>query len=87
MTTDSYHVNGNELQLFKRAYERNLPVILTGPIGCGKTRFVEHMSKVLDRSMVTISRHDDLTSSDLVGRFMATGGDVVWNDGLLTRAV
>ena len=61
--------------------------MLTGPTGCGKTRFVEHMGSLLDRPVVTISCHDDLTSSDLVGRFMVTGGDVVWTDGPLTRAV
>ena len=61
--------------------------MLTGPTGCGKTRFVEHMGVLLERPVVTISCHDDLTSSDLVGRFMVTGGDVVWTDGPLTRAV
>ncbi len=64
-----------------------MPVMLTGPTGCGKTRFVEHMGVLLQRPVVTISCHDDLTSSDLVGRFMVTGGDVVWTDGPLTRAV
>ena len=64
-----------------------MPVMLTGPTGCGKTRFVEHMGLLLERPVVTISCHDDLTSSDLVGRFMVTGGDVVWTDGPLTRAV
>jgi MoxR-like ATPase len=87
VTSDRYYSNGNEEQLFKRAFEQHLPVMLTGPTGCGKTRFVEHMGRVLDRPVVTISCHDDLTSSDLVGRFMVTGGDVVWNDGPLTRAV
>ena len=61
--------------------------MLTGPTGCGKTRLVEHMGGLLGRPVVTISCHDDLTSSDLVGRFMVTGGDVVWNDGPLTSAV
>lgn len=85
--TNSYHVSGNEAELFKRAFEQRLPVMLTGPTGCGKTRFVEHMGRELHRPVVTISCHDDLTSSDLVGRFMVVGGDVVWNDGPLTRAV
>ncbi|MCV7080953.1 CbbQ/NirQ/NorQ/GpvN family protein [Mycolicibacterium insubricum] len=61
--------------------------MLTGPTGCGKTRLVEHMGSLLGLPVVTISCHDDLTSSDLVGRFMVTGGDVVWTDGPLTRAV
>ena len=87
MTTDFYYANGNEVQLFERAFEQRLPVMLTGPTGCGKTRFVEHMGRLLDRPVVTISCHDDLTSSDLVGRFIVSGGDVSWNDGPLTRAV
>ena len=85
--TDIYYSNGNEVQLFERAYQQRLPVMLTGPTGCGKTRLVEHMGLLLSRPVVTISCHDDLTSSDLVGRFMVTGGDVVWTDGPLTRAV
>ena len=87
MTTDTYFANGNEVQLFGQAFHRRMPVMLTGPTGCGKTRFVEHMGSLLQRPVVTISCHDDLTSSDLVGRFMVTGGDVVWTDGPLTRAV
>jgi nitric oxide reductase NorQ protein len=87
MTTDAYFANGNEVQLFELAFHRCIPVMLTGPTGCGKTRFVEHMGVLLRRPVVTISCHDDLTSSDLVGRFMVTGGDVVWTDGPLTRAV
>jgi nitric oxide reductase NorQ protein len=87
MTTVTYLANGNEVQLFEQAFHRNLPVMLTGPTGCGKTRFVEHMGLELRRPVVTISCHDDLTSSDLVGRFLVTGGDVVWTDGPLTRAV
>ena len=87
MTTDLYYATGNEVQLFERAFHQRMPVMLTGPTGCGKTRLVEHMGGLLGRPVVTISCHDDLTSSDLVGRFMVTGGDVVWNDGPLTRAV
>ncbi|BBZ43819.1 CbbQ/NirQ/NorQ/GpvN family protein [Mycobacterium parmense] len=84
---DTYLATGNEVQLFERAFRRRMPVMLTGPTGCGKTRFVEHMGALLRRPVVTISCHDDLTSADLVGRFMVTGGDVVWTDGPLTRAV
>lgn len=87
MKTGFYSVNGNEVKLFEQAYESKLPVMLTGPTGCGKTRLVEYMAGLLGRPVVTISCHDDLTSSDLVGRFMVTGGDVAWNDGPLTRAV
>jgi nitric oxide reductase NorQ protein len=87
MTTSNYYAIGNEVKLFEQAFDRKIPVMLTGPTGCGKTRLVEHMGSLLRRPVVTISCHDDLTSSDLVGRFMVTGGDVVWTDGPLTRAV
>ncbi|MQY29558.1 CbbQ/NirQ/NorQ/GpvN family protein [Nocardia aurantia] len=85
--TGAYRAHGNEPALFEHAFHRGAPVMLTGPTGCGKTRFVEHMAATLRRPLVTVSCHDDLTSSDLVGRFMVTGGDVVWTDGPLTRAV
>src|SRR5262249_39362759 len=87
MSSESYRAGGNEVDLFKRAFEQRLPVMLTGPTGCGKTRLVEHMGALLGRPVATISCHDDLTSSDLVGRFVVKGGDVAWNDGPLTRAV
>lgn len=87
MTNDIYIANGNEVHLFEQAYRQRIPVMLTGPTGCGKTRLVEHMGLLLERPVVTISCHDDLTSSDLVGRFMVAGGDVVWTDGPLTKAV
>jgi MoxR-like ATPase len=61
--------------------------MLTGPTGCGKTRLVEHMAEALERPLFTVSCHDDLTSIDLVGRFLVHGGDVEWIDGPLTRAV
>ncbi len=84
---DGYFAGGDEVRLFTLAYERRLPVMLTGPTGCGKTRLVEHCGRILGRPVVTISCHDDLTSADLVGRFLVSGGDVVWQDGPLTRAV
>ena len=86
-TPDRYFASGNEEQLFKQAHQQRLPVMLTGPTGCGKTRLVEHAGHLLARPVVTISCNDDLTSADLVGRFLVTGGDVVWQDGPLTRAV
>ncbi|WP_116287733.1 ATP-binding protein, partial [Parafrankia colletiae] len=85
--TELYLSAGNEVRLLEHAYRRLLPVMLTGPTGCGKTRLVEHLGARVGRPVVTISCHDDLTSADLVGRFLVTGGDVVWGDGPLTRAV
>ena len=87
MSNKFYHPNHNEVALFRQAAEQRLPVMLTGPTGCGKTRLIEYMGEMLCREVITISCHDDLTSADLVGRFMVTGGDVVWSDGPLTRAV
>ena len=78
---------GNEVDLFEAAHKGGMAVMLKGPTGCGKTRFVSHMSHRLGLSLHTVSCHDDLTSSDLVGRYLIKGGETVWVDGPLTRAV
>ena len=78
---------GNEEQVFRAAYRQGLSVLLKGPTGCGKTRFVEAMAHDLERPLVTVACHDDLTTADLVGRFLLKGGDTTWVDGPLTRAV
>ena len=78
---------GKEIQLFEAAYANQLPVLLKGPTGCGKTRFIEHMAWRLERPLITVSCHDDLTASDLVGRYLVVGGETVWVDGPLARAV
>lgn len=82
-----YEPQGNEIAVFEAAYKRRLPVMLKGPTGCGKTRFLEYMAYQLKRPLVTVSCHEDLTSSDLVGRFLLEGSETVWQDGPLTRAV
>jgi nitric oxide reductase NorQ protein len=82
-----YEPQGNEVAVFEAAYKKRLPVMLKGPTGCGKTRFLEHMAFQLKRPLVTVSCHEDLTSSDLVGRFLLEGTETVWQDGPLTRAV
>ena len=82
-----YAPQGGEVELFRAAYAQRLPVMLKGPTGCGKTRFLEHMAHRLGRPLVTVSCHEDLTSSDLVGRFLLQGEETVWQDGPLTRAV
>ena len=77
----------DEEQVFKAAFRQELSLVLKGPTGCGKTRFVEAMAHDLGRPLVTVSCHDDLTAADLVGRFLLEGGDTRWVDGPLTRAV
>ena len=89
---------GDEVQIFEAAYQARLPVLLKGPTGCGKTRFVEHMAwrlyrqcdsarRRLELPLLTVACHEDLTATDLVGRYLLTGDETVWMDGPLTRAV
>ncbi|AWK89548.1 CbbQ/NirQ/NorQ/GpvN family protein [Azospirillum thermophilum] len=78
---------GREVALFEHAFRNRLPLLLKGPTGCGKTRFVSHMAARLGRPLYTVSCHDDLTAADLTGRYLLKGGDTVWVDGPLTRAV
>ncbi|MGV0794254.1 AAA family ATPase [Mycolicibacterium sp. XJ1819] len=82
-----YRPVGDEVAVFRAAARRGLPVLLKGPTGCGKTRFVEAMAHDLGRDLITIAGHEDMTSADLVGRFLLKGGETVWVDGPLTRAV
>lgn len=82
-----YRATGDECAVFTAAYENRLPVLLKGPTGCGKTRFVSHMAAKLGRPLYTVACHDDLSASDLIGRYLLKGGETVWVDGPLTRAV
>ena len=102
-----YRAVGDELELFEAAYEQHIPVLLKGPTGCGKTRFVEYMAWKLGRPittirneaaqemhegevrvpLVTIACHEDLTASDLVGRYLLDANGTRWIDGPMTRAV
>jgi len=82
-----YAASHNEIAIFEAAWKNQLPILLKGPTGCGKTRFMEYMAWRLKLPLITVSCHDDLTASDLVGRFLITGGETVWVDGPLTRAV
>ena len=88
MTVGPMYVPVNdEVAIFTAAFDRHLPVMLKGPTGCGKTRFVEAMAYKLGRPLYTVACHEDLTAADLVGRHLLEGGDTVWVDGPLTRAV
>src|SRR6267378_4976157 len=84
---------GDEVEIFSAAYKARLPVLLKGPTGCGKTRFVEHMAHQLavrpdgPNELITVACHEDLTGSDLVGRFLIAADETVWVDGPLTQAV
>ena len=82
-----YQAVGNEETVFKAAYRQGLSLVLKGPTGCGKTRFVEAMAHDLGRPLITVACHDDLTTADLVGRYLLKGDETVWVDGPLTRAV
>ncbi|MFA7269039.1 MAG: CbbQ/NirQ/NorQ/GpvN family protein [Sterolibacterium sp.] len=82
-----YRSIADEVALFEAAAAQRLPVLLKGPTGCGKTRFVEHMAWRLKRPLVTVACHDDLTTADLVGRYLIVGNETVWVDGPLTAAV
>jgi nitric oxide reductase NorQ protein len=86
-STAPYYVpTGREVQVFEMCHGRALPVMLKGPTGCGKTRFVEYMAWRLKRPLVTVACHDDLSASDLTGRYLIQGGETVWVDGPLTVA-
>ena len=82
-----YLPQGDEVAIARAAYANRLPILLKGPTGCGKTRFMEYLAWELDRPLITVSCHDDLSTGDLVGRYLIRGGDAVWMDGPLTLAV
>lgn len=82
-----YLPQGNECDVFRSTYRRRLPLLIKGPTGCGKTRFVRHMATELGRPLYTVSCHDELSAADLVGRFLIKGDETVWQDGPLTHAV
>ncbi|BCO26882.1 denitrification regulatory protein NirQ [Rhodoferax lithotrophicus] len=82
-----YAEQAGECMLFEHAWQQQLPLLIKGPTGCGKTRFVEHMAARLKRPLVTVSCHDDLSAADLVGRFLIGNGSTHWSDGPLARAV
>jgi len=82
-----YRASGAEVELFEQAYHNQLPMLIKGPTGCGKTRFVQYMAARLGRPLYTVACHDDLTAADLVGRHLIGDHGTYWSDGPLSRAV
>lgn len=82
-----YVETGRESDLFSEVWRARLPLMLKGPTGCGKTRFVEYMAARLNRPLITVACNEDTTATDLLGRHLLIGGDTVWTDGPVTRAV
>jgi nitric oxide reductase NorQ protein len=81
-----YQPTGNEVMLYEAAYAARLPVMLKGPTGCGKSRFVEHMAWKLGKPLITVACNEDMTASDLVGRYLLDANGTRWLDGPLTLA-
>ncbi len=86
-TAPFYLPQGDECEVFEAAFRNRIPLLLKGPTGCGKTRFVSHMAAILGRPLYTVACHDDLSAADLIGRYLLKGGETIWVDGPLTRAV
>lgn len=82
-----YRAVGREVEVFERAWAAKLPLLLKGPTGSGKSRFVEAMAHKLGRPLVTVACNDETSASDLLGRWLVRGGDTIWQDGPVTRAV
>jgi nitric oxide reductase NorQ protein len=83
----NYLSQGNEGEIFLSAWDKRIPLILKGPTGCGKTRFIEYMAYRLRQPLITVSCHEDLTAADLTGRFLLKNDQTIWQDGPLTLAV
>ncbi len=82
-----YLPQDNEIQIFEHAFNYQLPILIKGPTGCGKTRLISYMANKLELPLFTVACHDDLTAADLVGRHLMEGGETFWQDGPLTSAV
>ncbi len=87
MSSIYYRPTADEVAVFETAARLKLPVLLKGPTGCGKTRFVRYMAEKLGRELITVACQEDLAAADLTGRFLLEGGETVWRDGPLTRAI
>ncbi len=88
ITAEPYYLPvGDEIAIAEAAWREGAPILLKGPTGCGKTRFMQYLAWRLERPLITVSCHDDLSTADLVGRYLIRAGEAVWNDGPLTMAV
>ncbi|MDH5476072.1 MAG: CbbQ/NirQ/NorQ/GpvN family protein [Cyclobacteriaceae bacterium] len=86
-TTPFYKAVGQEVEVFEHAYKNRLPFLLKGPTGSGKSRFIEYMADKLERPLITVSCHEETSSTDLIGRYLILGTQSAWQDGPLTKAV
>jgi nitric oxide reductase NorQ protein len=82
-----YHIVGKEVDVFEHANKNQLPILLKGPTGTGKSRFIEYMAYQLNKNLITISCHEETSSTDLIGRYIIKGAETIWLDGPLTKAV
>lgn len=82
-----YHQIGKEIEVFEHSYTNKIPFLIKGPTGTGKSRFIEHMAHKLNKKIITISCHEETSSTDLIGRFIIKGSEAIWLDGPLTTAV
>jgi len=87
ITNTYYKAQANEVELFEAAASMHLPILIKGPTGCGKTRFIEAMGEKLNRKVYTVVCHDDLSAADLIGRHLIDENGTYWQDGPLTKAV
>lgn len=82
-----YLAAGKEINVFEASFLKKLPILLKGPTGTGKSRFVEHMAWKMDKEIITVACHEETSATDLIGRFILKGTEAVWQDGPLTKAV
>ena len=82
-----YLKSGKEIDVFEASFTKKLPLLIKGPTGTGKSRFVEHMAWKLDKEIITVACHEETSATDLIGRFILKGTEAVWQDGPLTKAV
>jgi nitric oxide reductase NorQ protein len=82
-----YHAIGKEIEVFEHSYKNKIPFLLKGPTGTGKSRFIEYMAYKLDKKLITISCHEETSSTDLIGRYIIKGAETIWLDGPLTVAI